>query len=188
KSTLFNLLVRREDRALTSSVPGTTRDALSEPAFFGGWPIRLFDTAGTRDLEGRAPEEAIEREGQALATKLRDRAELIFVLDPAGREGPAPVAEAKERILRSQADRVPGPLGDASISVHAAPKAAAALCQSLFLEAFRLPSAGWSPKTAAPFDARSCEAVERALGELETSKGEVDSRIERARAHLVASL
>jgi len=45
KSSLLNALLERE-RALVSSLPGTTRDALEEPLEIAGLPIRLVDTAG----------------------------------------------------------------------------------------------------------------------------------------------
>jgi tRNA modification GTPase len=48
KSTLANRLIGR-DRVITSDVPGTTRDWVSETALIQGWPVTLTDTAGPRD-------------------------------------------------------------------------------------------------------------------------------------------
>jgi len=57
KSSLLNALLK-EDRAIVTSIPGTTRDIISEYANFKGIPVRLVDTAGyhiskdTIELEG----------------------------------------------------------------------------------------------------------------------------------------
>jgi tRNA modification GTPase len=45
KSSLLNALLR-EDRAIVTPIPGTTRDVISEFANFKGIPVRLVDTAG----------------------------------------------------------------------------------------------------------------------------------------------
>ncbi len=57
KSSLLNALLK-EDRAIVTPIPGTTRDVISEFANFKGIPVRLVDTAGYRiskdiiELEG----------------------------------------------------------------------------------------------------------------------------------------
>ena len=47
KSTLFNRLLD-EERAITSSIPGTTRDVLQDTINLRGIPVVLKDTAGIR--------------------------------------------------------------------------------------------------------------------------------------------
>lgn len=47
KSTLWNSLLR-EDRALVTPFPGTTRDQLEQSVVLGGHHLRLVDTAGLR--------------------------------------------------------------------------------------------------------------------------------------------
>ncbi|MDR0599848.1 MAG: ribosome biogenesis GTPase Der [Treponema sp.] len=47
KSTLFNRLLRRR-RAITSPVPGVTRDPVEGRAFLAGRPLRIIDTGGFR--------------------------------------------------------------------------------------------------------------------------------------------
>jgi tRNA modification GTPase len=72
KSTLFNALVGR-DRAIVTAVPGTTRDAISEPCEIGGETVTLFDTAGLRDVT-----DEVERIGVAVATRAGEKADLVL--------------------------------------------------------------------------------------------------------------
>lgn len=74
KSTLLNTL-SETDRAITSSTPGTTRDAIDVALFMDGVPIRLVDTAGLRET----PEE-LEREGVRRTRSYLERADLILSL------------------------------------------------------------------------------------------------------------
>lgn len=60
KSSLLNALLK-EERAIVTSVPGTTRDVISEDANFKGVPVRLFDTAGFRVSEDTIEAEGIKR-------------------------------------------------------------------------------------------------------------------------------
>ena len=48
KSTLLNLLLR-EERAIVSDIPGTTRDAIEDTAVINGIQYRFTDTAGLRN-------------------------------------------------------------------------------------------------------------------------------------------
>lgn len=86
KSTLANRLIGH-DRIITSDVPGTTRDWVSETAMVCGWPVTLTDTAGIRETSCEIETEAIRRAGEQA-----QRADLILiVLDvsaaPAERDG-----------------------------------------------------------------------------------------------------
>jgi tRNA modification GTPase len=66
KSSLFNRLLE-QDRALVTSVPGTTRDLVSETASIGGIPVKLYDTAGIRESTELLESLGIERSFQAMA-------------------------------------------------------------------------------------------------------------------------
>jgi tRNA modification GTPase len=78
KSSLFNLLLR-EERAITSEVPGTTRDWIEGWISIEGIPLRLVDTAGLRDSA-----DPVERLGIERSFDLLEEADLIIlVLDGA---------------------------------------------------------------------------------------------------------
>jgi tRNA modification GTPase len=66
KSSLFNCLLR-QDRAIVTDIPGTTRDLVSETAEFGGIPVRLVDTAGIRETGEVIETLGIERSFQAMS-------------------------------------------------------------------------------------------------------------------------
>lgn len=79
KSSLLNALLR-EERALVTPLPGTTRDTIEERIAVRGIPIHLIDTAGIR--MHRDPVEAlgIERARQ----KLEEADLVLFLLDASG--------------------------------------------------------------------------------------------------------
>ncbi len=60
KSSLYNALVG-EDRAIVTSVPGTTRDILEDTVDCGGVTLRLWDTAGIREGADEVESIGIER-------------------------------------------------------------------------------------------------------------------------------
>ena len=74
KSSLFNLVVR-EERAIVSPEPGTTRDWLEAWIEIGGYAVRFVDTAGLRQAE-----EGIEAEGVRRSMDLSERADIIIYL------------------------------------------------------------------------------------------------------------
>jgi tRNA modification GTPase len=76
KSSLINRIVRR-DAAITSSLPGTTRDIVEVAIDLEGYPVILADTAGLRDSD-----DVVEQEGLRRALERAEGAEIrLFVFD-----------------------------------------------------------------------------------------------------------
>lgn len=80
KSSLFNAILKN-DRAIVTDVPGTTRDTLTEEIDLGGIPVILADTAGLRDGG-----DEIEREGMKRSRAYRDEADLVLEISDVSRE------------------------------------------------------------------------------------------------------
>ena len=60
KSTLLNALLEK-DRAITSEMPGTTRDTVDANIVLGGVPVTLIDTAGIRSTSSGVESAGIKR-------------------------------------------------------------------------------------------------------------------------------
>lgn len=77
KSSLLNALVR-EDRAIVTSISGTTRDVIEESVSISGLKFTIVDTAGLRPTEDIVEVEGIRRTRQQL-----DFADLVlYLIDP----------------------------------------------------------------------------------------------------------
>lgn len=67
KSSLLNSLLK-EERAIVTEIPGTTRDTIEEYLDIKGLPVRIIDTAGIRAAEGEVEELGIRRSRQKIET------------------------------------------------------------------------------------------------------------------------
>ena len=65
----------KEERAIVTSVPGTTRDVIEEWVNIQGMPLRILDTAGIRHTEDIVEIEGVKRSREAIK-----RADLILLL------------------------------------------------------------------------------------------------------------
>ncbi len=74
KSSLMNAFLR-EERAIVTDIPGTTRDAIEEVADVGGVPLCIVDTAGIR--KGA---DVVERLGIERAREYARKASLVLML------------------------------------------------------------------------------------------------------------
>ena len=76
KSTLLNSLLK-EERAIVTHIPGTTRDIIEEVINVRGKPLVLVDTAGIRETE-----DLVENIGVEKSKEIIEKSDLIlFVLD-----------------------------------------------------------------------------------------------------------
>ena len=74
KSSLLNYLLK-ENRAIVSEIPGTTRDIIREQVTIGGILFFLFDTAGMRHSTDEIEKEGVRRSQEAIKN-----ADLILML------------------------------------------------------------------------------------------------------------
>ncbi len=75
KSSLLNALTYT-NRAIVSSIPGTTRDTISEEIQLDGIPINIVDTAGLRDTSDSIEQEGVTR--TITAASKADRVLLVY--------------------------------------------------------------------------------------------------------------
>ncbi len=80
KSSLLNALLR-ENRAIVTDIPGTTRDVIEEFINIDGIPLKLVDTAGIRDTE-----DLVEKIGVDKARNMVDSADLIIAVFDSSKE------------------------------------------------------------------------------------------------------
>ncbi len=74
KSSLLNNLLR-ENRAIVTDIPGTTRDVIQESLDIGGIAVNLIDTAGIRETE-----DLVEQLGVDRSIDLAQAADLIIAV------------------------------------------------------------------------------------------------------------
>ena len=80
KSSLLNTILK-EDRAIVSSIEGTTRDTIEEFVTINGITLKIVDTAGIRDTENE-----IEKIGVDKSKKMAENADLIIAVFDLSRE------------------------------------------------------------------------------------------------------
>ncbi len=78
KSSLLNTLLRK-DRAIVTSIPGTTRDVIEEQLIIKGIPVRLIDTAGIHATSDIVEQIGVEKSQEVIA-----EANLVLFLLDAG--------------------------------------------------------------------------------------------------------
>ncbi|SHI15432.1 tRNA uridine-5-carboxymethylaminomethyl(34) synthesis GTPase MnmE [Sporanaerobacter acetigenes] len=79
KSSLLNAILR-ENRAIVTDIPGTTRDIIEEYVNIEGIPLKIIDTAGIRDTE-----DLVEKLGVDRAKNVVEKADLIIAVFDASR-------------------------------------------------------------------------------------------------------
>lgn len=101
KSTLLNALLG-EDRAITSDIPGTTRDTVEESIVIEGVRYRFIDTAGIRDTE-----QVIERLGiERSLAKIRDASIVICLLDATKKDESEKMLSKVESLIDAENQKI----------------------------------------------------------------------------------
>ncbi|HZK33383.1 MAG TPA: tRNA uridine-5-carboxymethylaminomethyl(34) synthesis GTPase MnmE [Tissierellaceae bacterium] len=80
KSSLLNAVLR-ENRAIVTNIPGTTRDIIEEYINIDGIPLKIIDTAGIRITEDEVEKIGVNRAKEAI-----NRADLIIAIFDASLE------------------------------------------------------------------------------------------------------
>jgi tRNA modification GTPase TrmE len=96
KSSLLNALLK-EERAIVTDIPGTTRDEIRESVSVGGILLQLVDTAGICESNDVVERLGIERTWKALET-----AELIILVVQAN----STLTEDERHILETYTDKI----------------------------------------------------------------------------------
>ena len=119
KSSLLNRLLR-EERAIVTAIPGTTRDVIEESIDLDGVMIRLVDTAGVRETD-----DIVEQEGIKRTRTAQDEADLLLVvvdgsvpLTSDDRDLLTAVRDRKHVVLLNKADLADTVETDAAIAGH----------------------------------------------------------------------
>jgi GTPase len=165
KSSLFNRLVR-EDRALVTDIPGTTRDPVDALFDHAGTTYRIIDTAGIRRRSGRGEE--VEWVSALKARQALDEAEFAIDLIDAS----APIGHQDLSILGLVTQkRTPAVVGANKIDLLAKGKARAAR-----LEEIRQSLGFASYVPIVPLSALNGEGVETLLDTLDRVRQEGERR------------
>ncbi|MFT3879042.1 MAG: 50S ribosome-binding GTPase [Gemmatales bacterium] len=99
KSSLLNALLGFE-RAITSSIPGTTRDLVTATVVWEGYPLEFIDTAGLRE-QG----DLIETAGMAQTRLISKQADLvIWLIDRSDPDPVMPIDIHPGMIIGTKAD------------------------------------------------------------------------------------
>lgn len=96
KSSLLNALLGY-DRAIVTTVPGTTRDTIEEKLKLNGLTLRLIDTAGIRETD-----DVVERLGVERSRAAMDSAELVIAVV----DGSGEITDADREVI-AQAEHAP---------------------------------------------------------------------------------
>lgn len=101
KSSLLNRLLGM-DRAITSEIPGTTRDTIEETIVLRGILFRMIDTAGLRETD-----DPLEQLGVDRAMRAAETADLVLRVVDATTGAPHAAPGPRELIVWNKADLLP---------------------------------------------------------------------------------
>jgi tRNA modification GTPase len=119
KSSVLNRLLR-EERAIVTAIPGTTRDVIEESIDLDGVTVRLVDTAGVRETDDIVEQEGIKRTrvAQAEADLLLVVVDRSVPLTSDDRKLLSVVRDRKHVVLLNKADLADEAESDAALVGH----------------------------------------------------------------------
>jgi tRNA modification GTPase len=95
KSSLLNALLK-QNRAIVTEIPGTTRDVIEEYLNISGVPMKVLDTAGIRHAQDRVEQEGVRRSLEVIAS-----ADIVLVV----LDGSQPLSSEDRRVLDEVGDK-----------------------------------------------------------------------------------
>jgi tRNA modification GTPase len=95
KSSLLNALVK-QNRAIVTDMPGTTRDVIEEYLNISGVPVKVLDTAGIRHAHDQVEQEGVRRSLEVIAS-----ADIVLVV----LDGSQPLSAEDRRVLDEVGDK-----------------------------------------------------------------------------------
>ena len=95
KSSLLNALLK-QDRAIVTDIPGTTRDIIEEFLNIDGVPIRILDTAGIRHSHDVVEQEGVRRSHAAI-----ESADIVLVV----LDSSVPLSDEDQQVLKGVAEK-----------------------------------------------------------------------------------
>ena len=178
KSSLLNALLR-EERAIVTDIPGTTRDTLTEAVQIDGVRVLLTDTAGLRETG-----DAVERIGVERAKKALDQADVrLLVLDGAraldAEDAETLMGLAPHAIVLTKGD-LPPVVGEEELSAAfpGVPRLTVCALSGEGMDALRRLIVSFAPATedggASLSQARHVEAARRACRSLDDAVRAID--------------
>lgn len=179
KSSLLNAILGY-DRAIVTAQPGTTRDTIEEKALLGGVLLRLTDTAGLREAADEAEREGVRRafaaaEGAQLVLAVFDGSEALRAEDretiEAAKRAKRAVCIMNKSDLPRAADAAEPEGFDAVVSLSARTGEGLDALAGAVARLFPEPE---KPAGEILTNARQAEAMNRALGSLESALRAMD--------------
>ena len=180
KSSLLNALLN-EDRAIVTSIPGTTRDTLSETVSVGGIPLILTDTAGIR-----LTDDEIEKIGVERSKRRAETADLLLYMI----DGSAPLAQADVEAVRENAAggrKMLVLINKEDVAAQADESVLAAIAGVENVLRISAKTEEGLPRLAARIQALFCNGIDTENGMLLTNVRHIDA-LTRARRSLAAAL
>ncbi|MDY0319061.1 MAG: tRNA uridine-5-carboxymethylaminomethyl(34) synthesis GTPase MnmE [Candidatus Cloacimonadaceae bacterium] len=170
KSSLFNAFLK-QNRAIVTPQPGTTRDYLEESFSLEGYPVVLLDTAGIRESQ-----DSIEREGIKRSLELMHGADIILYLyEEDAPDFPEELGNLQDKVIfaASKADMRPlAKLPQGHIPVSALSPDGLKLISKSILERMQMPDNILERPMVT--NARHLAALQRSIAALDMALGALD--------------